>query len=249
MNVFIEFFIFFKDWTFSNFNVLVFDEADRLLVQRASFETQLSSILKILPKQRLTLLVSATLSNELIMLLKAGIRNPVLVRIESTASTTTPNSTFTSSNTLCETTNNENNEQNINQPCHATPDHLTNFYCVLRRYSKVSFLLKFLIAHVLPGDKNKKGKKCIIFFLTCYYAHYFYKLFSKLKEMYSGVFNAKLFCLNGKMSAKSRISETLRFRKVQEDNSCAILFATDVAARGLDFPDVSWIVQYDPPTV
>ena len=27
-----------------------------------------------------------------------------------------------------------------------------------------------------------------------------------------------------------------------------VLVCTDVAARGLDFPKVDWIVQYDPPT-
>jgi superfamily II DNA/RNA helicase len=29
---------------------------------------------------------------------------------------------------------------------------------------------------------------------------------------------------------------------------CAVLLCTDVAARGLDFPDVTLIVQYDPPS-
>jgi superfamily II DNA/RNA helicase len=28
-----------------------------------------------------------------------------------------------------------------------------------------------------------------------------------------------------------------------------VLLCTDVAARGLDIPDVAWIVQYDPPQV
>jgi superfamily II DNA/RNA helicase len=28
-----------------------------------------------------------------------------------------------------------------------------------------------------------------------------------------------------------------------------VLICTDVAARGIDVPDVNWIVQYDPPQV
>eukprot|EP01024_Parvocaulis_polyphysoides_P023399 TRINITY_DN21633_c0_g3_i2.p1 TRINITY_DN21633_c0_g3~~TRINITY_DN21633_c0_g3_i2.p1 ORF type:complete len:492 (-),score=104.06 TRINITY_DN21633_c0_g3_i2:128-1408(-) len=36
-------------------------------------------------------------------------------------------------------------------------------------------------------------------------------------------------------------------QEFEENKSGAVLFCTDVAARGLDIPDVHWIVQFDPP--
>jgi superfamily II DNA/RNA helicase len=33
------------------------------------------------------------------------------------------------------------------------------------------------------------------------------------------------------------------------DGAGGVLLCTDIAARGLDIPDVAWIVQYDPPQV
>ncbi len=51
------------------------------------------------------------------------------------------------------------------------------------------------------------------------------------------------FSLHGKMDPKRRTATYTAFRSAEH----GALFCTDVAARGIDLPDVDWIVQYDPP--
>uniref|UniRef100_A0A8C9ZM61 ATP-dependent RNA helicase n=1 Tax=Sander lucioperca TaxID=283035 RepID=A0A8C9ZM61_SANLU len=61
-------------------DVLVLDEADRLLDM--GFETSLNTILGYLPKQRRTGLFSATQTQELEKLVRAGLRNPVRITVK-----------------------------------------------------------------------------------------------------------------------------------------------------------------------
>ena len=52
-----------------------------------------------------------------------------------------------------------------------------------------------------------------------------------------------MMCIHGKQKQTKRT--TTFFQYCNADSG--ILLCTDVAARGLDIPDVDWIVQYDPP--
>lgn len=53
-----------------------------------------------------------------------------------------------------------------------------------------------------------------------------------------------LLCLiQGKQKQMKRTTTFFQFCNASE----GILLCTDVAARGLDIPDVDWIVQFDPP--
>ncbi len=63
--------------------LLVLDEADRLLSM--GFKTQVSSILSRLPKQRRTGLFSATQTDEVAELARAGLRNPVRITVRDAA--------------------------------------------------------------------------------------------------------------------------------------------------------------------
>jgi len=49
--------------------------------------------------------------------------------------------------------------------------------------------------------------------------------------------------LHGKMAMEKRTNVYFDFCRKKS----AVLFATDVASRGLDFPDVEWVVQVDAP--
>lgn len=53
-----------------------------------------------------------------------------------------------------------------------------------------------------------------------------------------------LLKLHGSMEQKDRLQIV---EKVKNSDDC-VLFCTDVAARGLDLPQIDWIVQYNPPT-
>ena len=64
--------------------MLILDEADRLL--DLGFLNSLNTIFEALPKQRRTGLFSATQTDELEKLIRAGLRNPVRITVKQTGS-------------------------------------------------------------------------------------------------------------------------------------------------------------------
>ncbi|CAB3245567.1 unnamed protein product [Arctia plantaginis] len=68
--------------------ILVLDEADRLL--DLGFSTTLTTILQYLPRQRRTGLFSATQTKELQDLVRAGLRNPIVVSVKEKSTISTP---------------------------------------------------------------------------------------------------------------------------------------------------------------
>ncbi|XP_034646482.1 ATP-dependent RNA helicase DDX55 isoform X2 [Trachemys scripta elegans] len=138
-------------------DVLVLDEADRLLDM--GFEASLNTILDFLPKQRRTGLFSATQTQEVENLVRAGLRNPVRISVKEKG--------VAASSTQ------------------KTPTRLENYYMICKADEKFNQLVHFLRQH--------KQEKHLVFF--------------------SG-----------------------------------ILVCTDVMARGIDIPEVNWVLQYDPPS-
>ncbi|VYS50707.1 unnamed protein product [Arabidopsis thaliana] len=77
---------------FRNLEILILDEADRLLDM--GFQKQVNYIISRLPKQRRTGLFSATQTQAVADLAKAGLRNPVRVRSRAESKSKTPSGLY-----------------------------------------------------------------------------------------------------------------------------------------------------------
>ncbi|GFT61179.1 ATP-dependent RNA helicase DDX55 [Nephila pilipes] len=108
------------------------------------------------------------------------------------------------------------------------PSTLSNFYMVCEPEMKLSILLWFLM--------SKAGSKSLVFFSTCASVNYFGCV---LKELIKDI---PVLSIHGKMK-KRRHKIFSDFKNYEK----GILLCTDVMARGVDIPDVNWVIQYDPP--
>ena len=186
-----------------NLEVLVLDEADKLLDM--GFEQSLRNIMSSLPKQRRTALFSATMTEGLSELARAGLRNPVkiIVKVQDIAS----------------------------QQVQRIPSTLDVRYCICKPHEKMLKILSVIM-------ENKK-KKMIMFMSTCLAVDYFHTILSRLPFLKSHV----TFALHGKMDEKKRQNVFKAFTA----SAGGLLVCTDVAARGLDIPNIDIVIQHDPP--
>ena len=82
--------------------------------------------------------------------------------------------------------------------------------------------------------RNTK-KKIIIFFSTCAEVDFFNLLLKRIR--------LPIFSLHGKLKQTDRTLTFFMFCRA----SSGILLSTDISARGLDFPNINWIIQFSPP--
>lgn len=110
----------------------------------------------------------------------------------------------------------------------STADGLEQGYVVCESDRRFLLLFSFL-------KRNMRKKKVIVFFSSCACVDYYYDLLNYI--------DIPVLSLHGKQKQQKR---TNTFFEICNAKS-GILLSTDVAARGLDIPDVDWIIQYDPP--
>ncbi|KAG1721456.1 DEAD-domain-containing protein [Suillus lakei] len=180
-----------------NLQVLVLDEADRLLDM--GFAKTLSALLSHLPKSRQTLLFSATQTQSVSQLARLSLKDPVPIGVDGASNSS------------------------------ATPQSLAQYYSVCTLDKKLDVLWSFIKTHL--------NSKVLVFLSTGKQVRFVFETFCK---MHPGI---PLLHLHGKQKQSARLTMYTRFTSSQH----AVLFATDIAARGLDFPSVDWVVQVDAP--
>ncbi|KAJ8342821.1 hypothetical protein SKAU_G00327490 [Synaphobranchus kaupii] len=111
----------------------------------------------------------------------------------------------------------------------STPATLEQNYVVCELRQKVNMLFSFMKSHL--------QKKVIVFFACCKEVQYLFRVFCRLRP------GLPILALHGKQQQMKRMDVYNDFIR----KKAAVLFATDIAARGLDFPAVNWVLQFDCP--
>jgi ATP-dependent RNA helicase DDX18/HAS1 len=109
----------------------------------------------------------------------------------------------------------------------ATVTNLEQGYVVIEPDKKFLLLYTFL--------RKNPNKKIIVFFASCKEVEFFAHLLNYV--------DIPAKSTHGGQKQQKRTATFFEFSNMEQ----GILLCTDVVQRGLDFPDVDWIIQYDPP--
>ena len=124
------------------------------------------------------------------------------------------------------------------------PTALQCFYITSPYDQRLSQFASFMTAH--------SSEKVIVFVSTCACVDFYSLAINQLMKTEARLEGTPFFPssllvvgLHGKMAPKKRRGLYDKF--VSHTGTGAVMFCTDVAARGIDIPDVDWIVQLSAP--
>lgn len=179
--------------------VLILDEADRLLDM--GFRKAIETIVAVVPKQRQTLLFSATVSKEVQQICHIAMKrdHQFINTVE------------------------EGDEE--------THAKVRQMYLIASLGQHFSILYNVLSEHI----SEDADYKVIVFCTTAMVTKLVAGLLSELH------FNVREIHSRKSQSHRTKVSEEFRISK------CLILVSSDVSARGVDYPDVSLIIQVGMP--
>ena len=205
---------------------LVLDECDRML--ELGYKRDVQAVLTALEEQnnekRQTLLLSATLTQGIEEMSSISLKHPKFIDAAVDS-------------------NQENMEKMESLKVLTTPDNLQQTFVIVPAKLRLIILAGFM----LWKCRYSKPRKLLVFMNTQdmidFHQCIFEQVLNGLEEQNENR-PLRLLKLHGSMEQKERLKI---LEEVKKSTDC-ILFCTDVAARGLDLPQVDWIVQYNPPT-
>ena len=230
---------------------LVLDEGDRLmelgfeedirkLVSKLDFRLVNSTSVRGLPERRSTILCSATMKSNVQELGSISLKDAIYIKADvdqegasETKSSQTVESTF------------------------SAPAQLKQAFAIVPAKLRLATLHAFLKRAFI-----RKGNimKAIVFFSCADSVDFHFEIFARgsapeeppisddTQPYAAGISHpgskVELFKLHGSLSQAIRTSTLKAFRSCSNP---AVLICTDVASRGLDLPNVDYVIEYDPP--
>nr|XP_033816524.1 probable ATP-dependent RNA helicase DDX31 [Geotrypetes seraphini]XP_033816525.1 probable ATP-dependent RNA helicase DDX31 [Geotrypetes seraphini]XP_033816526.1 probable ATP-dependent RNA helicase DDX31 [Geotrypetes seraphini]XP_033816527.1 probable ATP-dependent RNA helicase DDX31 [Geotrypetes seraphini]XP_033816528.1 probable ATP-dependent RNA helicase DDX31 [Geotrypetes seraphini]XP_033816529.1 probable ATP-dependent RNA helicase DDX31 [Geotrypetes seraphini] len=229
---------------FNRVQWLLVDEADRML--DLGFEKDVTVILNTLNKEherRQNIFLSATLTEGVTRLADISLQDPMNITVTEEAGGETPEDKRPGVVCGCPSTL----QASVDKEHFAVPETLTQHIVVVP--SKLRLVT--LAAFILGKFQSEKSPKLIVFFSTCELVEFHHTLFTNVltaSQQRAGsqpliATRLEFLRLHGNMEQEERTEVFLKFSQ----SSSSVLLCTDVAARGLDIPQVTWIVQYNAP--
>uniref|UniRef100_A0A8C3KZJ0 ATP-dependent RNA helicase n=1 Tax=Chrysolophus pictus TaxID=9089 RepID=A0A8C3KZJ0_CHRPC len=208
---------------------LIIDEADRIL--DLGFEKDVTVILNALNAERETrqnVLLSATLTEGVTRLADISLNDPIRISIADEVRK--------SLKPALQIEKEANSSSNcMDQENFAVPEKLKQYFVMVP--SKLRLVT--LAAFILEKCMCEKQRKMIIFFSSCEQVEFHY-------ELLVNVLSGELESDKPKHSSVSSVQ--LQFLRLHGNMEQEVsIIKMDVAARGLDLPQVMWIVQYNAP--
>lgn len=218
---------------FSAVRWLILDEADRIL--DLGFEKDLTVILNSLNSagpSRQNVLLSATLTQGVTRLADVCLNDPISIHVSGPAS-----SDLTAGSVLTSDPSTVSQSESF-----AVPGALKQYVVVVPSKIRLVCLASF----ILDKCKFSQNNKLIVFMSSCEVVEFLHSLFTAVLARPAANQGPRLnfLRLHGNMKQEERTEVFQEFSVSQ----CGVLLCTDVAARGLDLPQVTWIIQYTPPT-
>ncbi|KEG14324.1 ATP-dependent RNA helicase [Trypanosoma grayi] len=255
------------NWDLTRLRFLVLDEADRMLAD--GFQKDLDAIVQRLPHSRQTFLFSATNSKSVRELARLSLsRTPLFIATTGSAPTPVqvadqvlgdavatdslvmpPYGSYEDPPTDDEQEEEEEGEEeeeehddDIEEDSNGAQHQLEGddaepIPSSLRQFCHITPVGRRLICLYTFVKRVARTSKAMVFCSTIASTIFHFQM------MGSVGFHDEVIMLHGHMKHRQRVAA---FQAFNEWNT-GVLFCTDVAARGLDIPNVEWILQYDPP--
>ncbi|KAF3987086.1 hypothetical protein FT663_03818 [Candidozyma haemuli var. vulneris] len=231
----------------STVEYIVFDEADRLF--EMGFAEQLNELIASLPESRQSLLFSATLPRSLVDFAKAGLTNPVLVRLdaETKVSENLQMAFFSTKKTEREAALLHIIQEVVKLPV-ATEEELARIKAESKKADEQSDdednnrdkdksknRKKFKKQRLPPANVLPSKHSTIVFVPTKHHVEYISGLLRDAGYLVSYIY--------GSLDQRARKEQLYRFRI----GFTSLLVVTDVAARGIDIPVLANVINFTLP--